>query len=259
MAEVVGAEKVFNYISKYHFRKIKLSKGSDVVYTDSVKANGEEAILLDRFQNWVSDFIEPDNYREYKLELFGTNKEEAEVRQLTPVIKISVMFNQKDYTPARAFSGVNSSSNVDFKEYTALAVENAKLNAQLSRLEEKLNDLVTEADVEEEATPSVSERIGAVLLDRADDIISVLLMKLGGALTPVTPQAPISGVDSSNHISKEAIEKAGDEWWEDNLIDLGYEFKDINPDILSDLQKLLNLAKTNKPLFDMLIKQLRSM
>jgi hypothetical protein len=253
MAEVVGAEKVFNYISKYHFRKIKLSKGSDVVYTDSVKANGEEAILLDRFQNWVSDFIEPDNYREYKLELFGTNKEEAEVRQLTPVIKISVMFNQKDYTPARAFSGVNSSSNVDFKEYTALAVENAKLNAQLSRLEEKLNDLVIEADVEEEATPSVSERIGAVLLDRADDIISVLLMKLGGALTPVTPQAPISGVNN------EVMNNEADVVFEDNLLDLGYEFKEINPDIVSDLQKLLNLAKTNKPLFDMLIKQLRSM
>ena len=257
MAEVVGAEKVFNYISKYHFRKIKLSKGSDVVYTDSVKANGEEAILLDRFQNWVSDFIEPDNYREYKLELFGTNKEEAEVRQLTPVIKISVLFNQKDYTPARAFNGVASTSGVDFKEYTALAVENAKLNAQLSRLEEKLNDLVIDADTEEEATPSVTEKIGAVLLDRADDIISVLLMKLGGALTPVTPQS-INGVDP-DYVSKEAVSKASDEWFEDNLIDLGYEFKDINPEILSDLQKLLNLAKTNKPLFDMLIKQLRTM
>jgi hypothetical protein len=247
MAEVVGSEKILNYIQKYRFRKIKLSKGSDVVYTDSVKGAGEEAILVDRFSNWVSDFIEPDNFREYKLELFGTNKEEAEVKQLSPVIKITVQFNQKDYTPARAFSGVSSGAGVDVKEYTALAVENAKLNAQLSRLEEKLNDLVTDTE-EVQAEPSISEKIGSVLLDRADDIISVLLMKLGGAMTPMVPQAPISGID-----------KAGDEVWEESLIDLGYEFRSINPDILSDLQKLLNLAKTNKPFFDMLIKQLRNM
>ena len=73
----------------------------------------------------------------------------------------------------------------------------------------------------------------------------------------------------SQRIGLGAIDAAGNkyksiiignqEWFEDNLIDLGYEFKDINPEILSDLQKLLNLAKTNKPLFDMLIKQLRSM
>lgn len=246
MAEVVGAEKVFNYISKYRFRKIKLSKGSDVVYTDSVTANGQEAILLDRFQNWVSDFIEPDNYREYKLELFGTNKEEAEVKQLTPVIKISVQFNQKDYAPVRSMSGV-ASSGVDFKEYTALAVENAKLNAQLSRLEEKLNDLVIDAEEEVQAEPTISERIGSVLLDRADDIISVLLMKLGGALTPVTPQQPISGVDPDT------------DSWENDILDVAEEFRTINPDILEDLKRLLNLAKTNKPFFDMLIKQLRNM
>jgi hypothetical protein len=258
MAEVVGSEKILNYIQKYRFRKIKLSKGSDVVYTDSVKGAGEEAILVDRFSNWVSDFIEPDNFREYKLELFGTNKEEADVKQLSPVIKITVQFNQKDYTPARAFSGVSSGAGVDVKEYTALAVENAKLNAQLSRLEEKLNDLVTDSE-EVEAEPTISEKIGSVLLDRADDIISVILMKLGGAMTPMVPQSPISGIDKTDYVPKESIDKAGEEWWEESLIDLGYEFKEINPDILSDLQKLLNLAKTNKPFFDMLIKQLRNM
>lgn len=255
MAEVVGTEKVLNYISKYRFRKIKLSKGSDVVYTDSVTANSQEAILLDRFQNWVSDFIEPDNYREYKLELFGTNKEEAEVKQLTPVIKISVQFNQKDYAPVRSLAGVGG-SGVDFKEYTALAVENAKLNAQLSRLEEKLNDLVIDAEEVEAPEPTISEKIGSVLLDRADDIISVLLMKLGGSLAP---QQPISGIDPE-YVSKEAIDHITEvESWENDILDTAEEFRAINPEILSDLQKLLNLAKTNKPLFDMLIKQLRSM
>jgi hypothetical protein len=253
MAEVVGADKVFNYISKYRFRKIKLSKGSDVVYTDSVKANGEEAVLLDRFQNWVSDFIEPDNYREYKLELFGTNKEEADVKQLSPVIKISVQFNQKDYAPARSFSGVSSSSGVDFKEYTALAVENAKLNAQLSRLEEKLNDVITESE-EEPAEPTVSQKIGSVLLDRADDIISLLLMKLGSSLTPITPQQPISGVPTVYSDSSDP-----DEAWENEILEVADEFRTINPDILEDLKRLLNLAKTNKSFFDVLIKQLRSM
>jgi hypothetical protein len=251
MAEVVGADKVFNYISKYKFRKIKLSKGSDVVYTDSVKANGEEAVLLDRFTNWVSDFIEPDNYREYKLELFGTNKEEAEVKQLSPVIKISVQFNQKDYSPSRSLGAV-SSSGVDFKEYTALAVENAKLNAQLSRLEEKMNDLVTDSETEEEAQPTVADKIGAVLLDRADDIITLLLMKLGGANTMMNPE-PISGVKPVQ------ASVPDEEVWEADMLDLAYDFKEINPDILEDLKRLLNLAKTNKPFFDMLIKQLRSM
>lgn len=249
MAEVVGTDKILNYIGKYRFRKIKVTKGADVVYTDSVKANGEESYLLDRFSTWVNDFIEPDNYKEYKLELFGTNKEEAEVKQLTPVIKIAIQFNTKEYMQPRSnFSGPGASA-FDFKEYTALAVENAKLSSQLAQMSEKLNDLIEAQDEPKEA--SVTGKIGEVLLSRADDIISLLLMKFGG-MQPA-PQG-ISGVAEET-----AQVPADSEVWENEILDVADEFKEINPDILTDLKKLLQLAKTNKPLFDMLIKQLRSM
>jgi hypothetical protein len=249
MAEVVGSEKILNYVAKYRFRKIKVTKGADVVYTDAVKANGEESYLLSRFETWINDFIEPDNFKEYKLELFGTNKEEAEVKQLTPVIKISIQFNHKEYMqPRNNFAGPGASA-FDFKEYTALAVENAKLSSQLAQMAEKLNDLVEAQEEPKEA--SVTGKIGEVLLSRADDIISLLLMKFGG----MQPAQGIAGITTEETINKiEDTDK-----WDNDILDLADEFKQINPDILSDLQKLLQLAKTNKPLFDMLIKQLRNM
>jgi hypothetical protein len=251
MAEVVGIDKILAYISKYRFRKIKLSKGADIVYTDSVKSNNEEAQLLTRFESWVLDFIEPDNFKEYKLELFGTNKEEAEVKQLTPVIKIAVQFNQKEsmgsYRPQN-----NYGSGFDVKEYTALAVKNAELVGQIGRLEEKLNELLT-AEEEPEQQQSLGNKIGEVLLSRADDIINLLIMKLA----PTTAQ-PIAGVN--DYIPEEALAPVTDtERFENEVLDTIDEFRSINPDILTDLKKLLKLAQTNKPLFDMLIKQLRNM
>jgi hypothetical protein len=44
-----------------------------------------------------------------------------------------------------------------------------------------------------------------------------------------------------------------------NIDEIISEFRVINPNIESDLHKLLNLAKTNRPLFDLLINQLRNM
>lgn len=249
MAEIVGLDKIIRYLQRYKFRKIKLSKGADIVYTDSVKANSEEPVLLDRFEAWATQFIEPDNYKEYKLELFGTNKEEAEVKALSPVIKISVVFNSREYSPARSVTGFSGAGGVDIKEYTALAVENAKLTAQLDRLEEKLNDLISEP--EEEPKTSIGEKIGEVLMSRADDIISLLMMKFA---SPGSNLQPISGVTDTA-----LKEVSTDEAWEQDILDIAWDFKAINPDIKEDLLRLLNLAKTNKPFFDMLIKQLRSM
>lgn len=248
MAEIVGSDKIINYISKYHFRKIKISRGSDVVYTDSVKTNGEESLLLNKLENWINDFIDPENYKEYKLELFGTNKEDPDVKNLTPVIKISVQFNSKDVSNNRI---MGYSNNYDLKEYTALAVENAKLNAQLSRLEEKLNDVITEKEVVE-PDPSIGSRIGEILLDRADDIINLLLMKFAGNNNNVN--TGMAGFKES--IEEETVDVNN---WDNEILDVADQFKQINPDILDDLKKLLLLAQTNKPLFDMLIKQLRNM
>jgi hypothetical protein len=44
-----------------------------------------------------------------------------------------------------------------------------------------------------------------------------------------------------------------------NIDEIISEFKTINPDIESDLYKLLQIAKTKPQLFNMLIQQLRAM
>ena len=243
MAEIVGADKIINYLRKYTFRKIKISKGTDVVYTDSVKTNGEEEILLERLETWINDFIEPDNYKEYKLELYGTNKE-TEVKNLSPVIKIAIQFNGKSYTSRPVMGAVNN-TGLNYNEYTRLAVENQRLTSELERLGEKLNEIIEEQDSEPQKE-TITGKIGDALLNRADDIISLLIMKLSGM--EYRPQG-LNGIETTS-TDVEA---------EDELIQVYDEFKEINPDIINDLKRLLNLAKTNRPFFDMLIKQLRTM
>ena len=71
MVDIQGREKIVNYINRYKVRKIKLSRGSDVVYMKTIKGDESQSDLIDDFSTWIDDFIDENNFKEYKLELLG--------------------------------------------------------------------------------------------------------------------------------------------------------------------------------------------
>jgi len=243
-AEIVGIEKIKKYMSKFDFQKIKLSKGSEVVYIHRCKEGESQEDLVNDFTEWYDDFIEPSNFRDYKLELFGSYNPEPNAK-LSPVVKVVVAFNHKDAaTTTGAFYSKpqNQSSSIDVDKYVAVATENATLKAQLERMEEKMDELLQEEDEDEDevgaaAPQTFTEAMNNALIGKLDTIVDVVLGMLANRNKPVNHYQGINGVESS-------------------IMD---EFKQIHPEIEEDLARLLQLAKTQPDFFKMLIGQLRKM
>jgi hypothetical protein len=121
-----------------------------------------------------------------------------------------------------------------------LAIENERLKNTLERMEERLNDLENNDDDEDLDEPQNVSMLGAVedaLKDRLPQLIDLAIgMLTNKAMSNNIPVALGSNID-----------------------EIISEFRTINPNIESDLFKLLQLAKTKPELFNMLITQLRSM
>lgn len=241
--EIIGTSKILKYLDRYDFKKIKLSRGAEPVYLKrSTESETKENLIAD-FEDWVNEFIEPDNYKEYKLELFGTYSQSPDAK-LSPVVKVTVAFNSKaTVTGATEYSpkAVPPASSMDLNKYVDMAVELATVKAQNERLEEKLDELLEEIDNPEEigtpAPKNIGEAVQEAIIGKADKIIDALLIYFASPKPTVQTGAPaINGVDSP------VLE----------------EFKAIYPDIEEDLQRLLILAKTKPDFFKMLITQLRA-
>ena len=243
-AEIVGIDKILSYLNKYEFQKIKLSRGTEPIYLKRAAENENKDTLINDFENWVYEFITPDNFKEYKLELFGTYKTEPNAK-LSPVIKVAVAFNNKAAAAGEIIGAYNAPKNsnpIDVDKYVTVAVENATLKAQLEQLEQKLDDLLEEQDEDNEEVGAVEpqtigQAINGVLISKLDTIVDVVLTGLMTKFS--TPSAPaINGVEDSDVLN---------------------EFKKIHPDIEQDLARLLKLAQTKPDFFKMLIMQLRNM
>ena len=244
--EIIGTNKILKYLERYDFKKIKLSRGSEPVYLKRSGESETKETLIADFEDWVNEFIEPDNFKEYKLELFGTYSQSPDAK-LSPVVKVTVAFNSKasvtgatEYTP----KNLPPASTMDLNKYVDMAVELATVKAQNERLEEKLDELIEEIDNPEEigtpAPKNIGEAVQEAIIGKADKIIDALLIYFansGNNRATVQTVAPaINGVDSP------VLE----------------EFKTIYPDIEEDLGRLLILAKTKPDFFKMLINQLRA-
>lgn len=250
-AEIIGIDKIVRYCERYDFQKIKLSKGTETIYLARVKDGQNQADLIADFQDWAAEFIDESNFKEYKLELFGSYSDKPDAR-LQPVIKIAVAFNPKpDHFIGSAGSRPSPiSQGIDVNAFVSMAQEKAALEARCEALEQRLNDLEDEIDadeaedingIEQEITPQ--QAITRALIGKADLIIDALI----GRLMP-QPVPAINGTLS-----------VGNEEGRARALEILNEFEAINPDIVSDLDRLLKLAKSNRPLFDMLINQLRAL
>jgi hypothetical protein len=115
------------------------------------------------------------------------------------------------------------------------------LKAQLERLEEKLDEMLSDEDDDDDEVGTVEpETIGQALnralIGKLDTIVDVVLTRL--AMPAMAAQSyPINGVET------------------DTLT----EFRTIHPEIDEDLKRLLILAQTQPEFFKMLITNLRGM
>jgi hypothetical protein len=241
-AEIIGIDKIVKYINKYDFQKIKLSKGSEVVYVKRSKENENQQTLIDDFTDFCDEFIAANNYRDYKLELFGSYNENPNAK-LSPVIKATVAFHEKAaVTGEQIHRGHNYAPQpIDVDKYVMVATENATLKAQLERLEEKLDEMLADDDDDDpvgsmDEPETIGQALNRALISKLDTVVDVVLARL--AMPSVPQQAfPINGVDS----------------------DTLNEFRTIHPEIDNDLKRLLVLAQTQPDFFKMLIVQLRNM
>lgn len=245
-AEIVGIDRIIKYISKFDFKKIKLSKGTDVVYICRTKDGQTQNDLIADFHEWSDEFITPNNFRDYKIELFGSYSEDPNAK-LSPVVKATVAFNERSAVAGDNFSNNRSSAvtgtPIDVDKYVTVATENATLRAQIERLEEKMDDLLSDQDDDEtdDVGSPMPETVGQALnqafISKIDTIVDALIMRFAmpAAANVATQSTAINGID-----------------------DVMTEFRSIHPEIDQDLERLLILAKTKPDFFKMLIVQLRN-
>lgn len=239
-SEIVGIDKIVKYINKYDFKKIKLSKGAEVVYVKRSKEGETQSDLVEDFTDFYDEFISPNNFKDYKLELFGSYSEDPNAK-LSPVVKATVAFHEK----AAVTGELNQRQNyrpepIDVDKYIQVATENATLKAQLERLEEKMDEMLEDADddADDVGNPepeTIGQALNRALISKLDTVVDVVLARL--AMPNNVQPMPISGIDT------------------DTLT----EFRQIHPDIDEDLKRLLALAKQQPDFFNMLIRQLRNM
>jgi len=240
-AEIIGLDKIVKYMDRFDFQKIKLSKSSEVIYIKRIKEGETQADLINDFTAWVDDFIDDNNFRDYKLELLGSYNTDPGAK-LSPVVKVVVAFHHRE---AATTAGLNKyspapSQPIDVNSYVAVATENATLKAQLARMEEKMDELIYDDDDDDEvgapAPATFTEAINNALIGKIDTIVDVVLGMIAKQNMP--QNTGIAGIDGND------------------ILD---EFKQIHPEIEDDLARLLKLAKTQPDFFKMLIGQLRKM
>jgi hypothetical protein len=243
-AEIVGIEKINKYLTKFDFQKIKLSKGTETLYIKRSKEGETQADLVDDFNEWVSEFIDDNNFRDYKLELFGTYSTELNAK-LSPVVKVVVAFHNRDVTTTTgAFKKENYTTTqpVDVDKYIAVATENATLKAQIERLEEKMDEILTDDEDDDEvgavAPQTFTEAINGALIGKIDTIVDVVLGMLANKNKPAGSYA-INGIQETDQL----------------LV----EFRKVHPDIDEDIVRFYKLATEQPQFFTMVIQQLRKM
>jgi hypothetical protein len=244
-AEIIGLEKINKWFNQFTFQKIVLKKQSSIVYLKIIKGNETQIDLIEDFNNFVEDFIQLDNFKTYTLEIFGTYSQKENAK-LSNVAKINIQFNQSNIAnpfAKKEDKTETKKSDINTQDYIALAVENAELKSQLNRMEEKMDELLSEEYEEQNDTIGEPMTIGQALnqtfISKLDTIVDVVLASVMNR-NNIIPQTAINGTDTDIMLIIE-------------------EFRIINPDIENDLLKLLNLAKTKPDMFKMLISTLRNM
>jgi hypothetical protein len=243
-AEIVGIDKIIKRIKKSEeFNRLILTCKKELSYMKSCDDNFTIDDLIEDFKEYVEDFIEDNNFRDYNLEL--RNYEQDSKTKYSPVLKVVVAFHHRDAaTTTGAFikQANNQSNNMEVDKYIAVAVENATLKAQINRLEEKMDELLSDEEEEEvgSAAPATfTEAINSALIGKIDSIVDVVLGMLAKQNAPAAGNFAINGIPETD--------------------DLLVEFRKIHPEIDQDIVRFYKLATEQPAFFSMVIQNLRKM
>jgi len=249
MADIIGLDKIIQWLeNKQFFQRIELYNAKSNVIDIRAREGETKEDLISQFIEIVESFdlTAPENFKNYTLRVSGSYKDNA--TKLTALPPVLVSFNKKDASTVGGFQRKETSSNtsgIDINYVLNLVTELERERAARMKAESDLNDLLSDMDSEEEvgqiSQPTIQEALTSTFIGKLDTIIDVVLTKM------MTPQ--------NNTMTQKnfAINGINDI---ENII---AEFKEINPEIETDLAKLLQLAKDKPALFNMLIQQLRTL
>jgi hypothetical protein len=240
-AEFVGIKNILKNLSRFDLDGIAVFRGKEEPFRRYAEEGESKEDIIEAFSEWCEDMLEnnPNNFAIYKVQLYEY-PQGAKKRKGTTAFSFQLT-EQPTNNPFTKKENTAMSGEFVHKDTMLLAIENANLKNKNEALESRLNDLENRFDTlgeeEEEETPI--GMIGALEQAVQEKMPMLIDVLIGMLAQPKT--MPISAALGSNI---------------DEIIS---EFKTINPDIESDLFKLLQIAKTKPDLFKMLITQLRSM
>jgi len=232
MADIIGVDHLKKTLSKYTFFKIKVTKGSETLHYDYIRGEDEtQEDLVNKLDDFFIDALEinPNNTREYLISLYGNTENDPTKKTNKPFVQFKFQLNNRELT---------SIAKVPASQVPSDYIEMVREVERLKYLNERLSDELMQIEQEEE------EEIGATE-DPMMAMQSVLMGKLPQILDYILkPNASpkIAGIE-----------------YEGGTGDVIAELQQYDPELESDLKKLLNLAKNNPSLFKMLLNSLRSM
>lgn len=237
-AEFIGIDAINENLRDFQFDAIGVYQGKLEKFKRTSNEDETEEDLIKYFNQWCERMAasNPMNFQVYSIQLYdlpdGGKK----------LIGTSSFTFQLTDKPAKQVGsdGVVKQDGLITKKELELALENQRLEFEKHLLEKELEDNFDDDDIDDDSNGV--GMIGALqqtVMQKLPDLIDILIMQMKPQTQPQT-QTIRSGIGS-------------------NIDEIITEFRKINPNIESDLQKLLNLAKTKPDLFKMLIGQLRSM
>jgi hypothetical protein len=234
-AEFIGVDAINLNLEKFNFDALGVYDKKLEKFKRIISEGESEDDLILAFNDWCERMLasNPMNFKTYSLQLYDMPEGAKKLKGT-----ISFTFALKEpITQLKTDKPMQPNGEYITKKELELALANQRLEFENSLLQKRLEDIeLLEDDEDEDEQPSVAGAMQEALIGKLPQLIDLAMLSFAGK-----KQQPVAmaGIDET--------------------IDIINEFKEINPEIENDLKKLLNLAKTNPALFNMLISQLRTM
>jgi hypothetical protein len=239
LAEFIGLEAINENLESLNFDAIGVYQGKLEKFKRIASEDDEETDLIQAFNQWAERMLQsnPINSQLYSIQLYEAPKEGGRNLRGTTSFTFMLCERIKQNMPSNSNANNNTvNGNYISQKELNLALENQRLAFENSLLQKQIEEEDFE-DEDEEPISAVGQIQNAVM-DKLPQLIDMLI---AGFLGNNKTQSNMNlGVGS-------------------NVDELIAEFKLINPNIESDLAKLLQVAKEKPSLFNMLIQNLRAM
>ena len=233
LAEFIGLDAINENLESLSFDAIGVYQGKLEKFKRISSEDEDEADLTLAFNRWAERMLQsnPINSQLYSIQLYEAPKEGG--KNIRGTTSFTFMLSDK---VKEAISSLPAQYNTNFisQKELNLALENQRLAFENTLLQKQIEE---DAEFQEEE----QEQVGMI-----GQVQNAVMAKL-----PELIDIFINGILNQKKTTPIGIGGTID--------DLIAEFKTINPEIESDLFKLLKLAKEKPALFKILIQQLRNM